>query len=484
MPATDITINGTYTANTYTVTYKVDGEVYKTDNVAYGSNITVAEAPVKEGHTFSGWSDTPETMPANDITIEGSFTINIYKVTFVTDTIEYSCDSIEYGAEIVLPEIPEKEGHTFAWNNAPATMPATDITINGTYTANTYTVTYKVDGEVYKTDSVTYGCEITTPEAPEKEGYTFYYWNDVPATMPAEDITVEGVYTANIYAITYMVEGEVYKTDSVAYGSDITLAEAPEKEGHTFNGWSEAPATMPANDITIEGSFTINIYKVTFVTDTIEYSCDSIEYGAKITLPEIPEKEGCTFVWEHAPATMPAADTTIKGNYIPNMYAVTYMVEGEVYKTDSVAYGSNITPAEAPEKEGHSFAGWKEIPATMPAKDIIIEGSFTANSYKVTYIIDEEVYFTTTVKYGAKIPVLDEPVKDGCIFSGWSEIPETMPAEDIVITGSFTDVETSIEMVTDSNTAIVYNIKGERIVDTRNLERGLYIINGKVVLVK
>lgn len=62
---------------------------------------------------------------------------------------------------------------------------------------NTYQVTYVLDGEVYKVHKYKYGEVIDTPQAPEKEGYTFDGWDDVPATMPAEDITLVAIYVLN-----------------------------------------------------------------------------------------------------------------------------------------------------------------------------------------------------------------------------------------------------------------------------------------------
>ena len=57
----------------FTLTYMVDGEVYKTYDLPYGASITPESEPTKAGYTFSGWSLMPETMPANDVTVTGSF---------------------------------------------------------------------------------------------------------------------------------------------------------------------------------------------------------------------------------------------------------------------------------------------------------------------------------------------------------------------------------------------------------------------------
>ena len=73
-------------------------------------------------------------------------------------------------------------------------MPAKDITVTGTFSINSYTITYMIDGEVYKTETVEYGSTITPPTVDEKTGFEFA-WEDYPQTMPAKDITINGKYT-------------------------------------------------------------------------------------------------------------------------------------------------------------------------------------------------------------------------------------------------------------------------------------------------
>ena len=47
--------------------------------IASGVALNEVETPAKEGYTFSGWSKIPETMPAHDVIITGSFTKDIKK---------------------------------------------------------------------------------------------------------------------------------------------------------------------------------------------------------------------------------------------------------------------------------------------------------------------------------------------------------------------------------------------------------------------
>ena len=101
------------------LTYLVDDEEYKVYEIAEGATITPEPAPTKEGYTFSGWSEIPETMPAYDVTVTGSFAVNQYLITYMIGDEVYQKEYVDYGATIVLPNVPEREGYSFAWIDAP-----------------------------------------------------------------------------------------------------------------------------------------------------------------------------------------------------------------------------------------------------------------------------------------------------------------------------------------------------------------------------
>lgn len=240
----------------FCVNYYIDEELYAVDSVKHCDTIILREEPIKEGYTFSGWSEAPETMPAEDITIIGTFTANTYTITYIVDEEIFAIDTMAYGDTIVPIAEPTTEGYTFSgWSNIPETMPAEDIVVTGSFVRNTYTITYVVDSVVYATDSITYGDTIILLDEPTQEGYTFSGWSDAPVTMPAEDIIIEGSFNVNYYALKYIVDNEPFATDSLAYGDIIILREEPQKEDFEFSGWSEVPETMPAHDVEVYGNF-------------------------------------------------------------------------------------------------------------------------------------------------------------------------------------------------------------------------------------
>ena len=89
----------------------------------------------------------------------------------------------------------------------------------------------------------------------------------VPETVPAENVTIKATWTINSYKLTYKVDGSVYKEYTLNYGNAITPEAEPTKEGYTFSGWSEIPSTMPAHNVEVNGSFNVNYYKVLYYVD-------------------------------------------------------------------------------------------------------------------------------------------------------------------------------------------------------------------------
>ena len=118
-------------------------------------------------------------------------------------------------------------------------------------------------------------------------------------------------------------------------------------------------------------------------------------------------------------------------------YKLIYLVDGKEYQMKEYEYGAEVKPIEEPTMEGYTFSGWSEIPNTMPAKDVTVTGTFNINKYKIIYVVDGKEYQTAEVEYGTELNPIDEPTMEGYTFSGWSEIPSTMPAKDVIVTGSF-----------------------------------------------
>ena len=65
--------------------------------------------------------------------------------------------------------------------------------------------------------------------------------------MPADNIVVSGKFTANSYTVTYMVDGvQQGEVETYNFGDSITLRAEPTKTGYSFGGWKiENSSTAP-----------------------------------------------------------------------------------------------------------------------------------------------------------------------------------------------------------------------------------------------
>ena len=132
------------------------------------------------------------------------------------------------------------EGNTIAITGKWTTDSGMTLTAQWTDTRETYTISFVQAGQATKTFSVKEGedfTEIPTPVA--KTGYTIV-WDKTDFTNVQESMTVTAQYTANTYTITYDVNGGSALTETtqkVTYDEAYTVKDAPTKSGYTFKGW-------------------------------------------------------------------------------------------------------------------------------------------------------------------------------------------------------------------------------------------------------
>ncbi len=192
---TELTVQ--WTAPTYAVTLNTNGGTINSGNVTsytYGVGATLPTAGdmTYTGHTFVGWYDNENLTGSPIAAIGGTETgnkeywakweINQYTITFDTAGGSVVTPITQnYGTAITAPADPTKTGYTFAgWDRAiPATMPAENLTITAQWTVNQYTIAYDLAGGTAEGNPDTYTIETGafTLKNPTKSGYTFTGWS-------------------------------------------------------------------------------------------------------------------------------------------------------------------------------------------------------------------------------------------------------------------------------------------------------------------
>jgi uncharacterized repeat protein (TIGR02543 family) len=163
-------------------------------------------------------------------------------------------------------------------------MPAQDVTVTATYTINSYIVTFDSDGgSAVEAETLEYNTPVSRPTDPTKEGYTFSKWQKVDgqtlsdydfATPVTADITLKAIWTKNTYTVVYKDGNNDITipdaTTSYTITDQITIPN-PEKDGYTFIAWEEYVCTK-----TIKSECTSSDRK---------HTRDILKSGESITIP-------------------------------------------------------------------------------------------------------------------------------------------------------------------------------------------------------
>ena len=236
--------------------------------------------------------------------------------------------------------------------------------------------------------------KTVTLEAPTKEGHLFTGWKDEKGnSYPAgadgkvnitvtEDMTLTAEWKklpSALVRIEIDANGGVGGSGSQAVqkGETVTL-EAPTKEGHLFTGWKDEKGnSYPAGadgkvnitvneDMKLTAVWEARTFTVTYVLLDGKTRTETVAYGQKLTLGEEP-RTGYTFVgWKdgekmyHAGETITVTeDKTLTAVWDTRSFTVTYVLLNGKTRTETAAYGQNVTLGEEP-RTGYTFVGWKD----------------------------------------------------------------------------------------------------------------------------
>ena len=251
-----------------------------------GASITLPDAAgmgVKyrdSGINIDGWyNDKPPYTPSKDgkavenLQLSGRQSlVASYKAIPVRIEIDANggvggsvSQTVHKGTNVIL-EAPAKEGYLFkGWkdekgNSYPAEADGKvkitvnkDMKLKAVWEVKSFTVTYVLPDGKTRTETAAYGENMTLVEEP-RTGYTFVGWKDGEKMRQAgETITVTGnvtltaVWEARTFTVTYVLLDGKTRTETAAYGQNVTLVEEP-RTGYTFVGWKDGEKMYHAGE--------------------------------------------------------------------------------------------------------------------------------------------------------------------------------------------------------------------------------------------
>ena len=254
----NVVVSAKWEPITYTIDFDTNGGLPTLSSIDYtieSDSFTLQEI-TKAGYTFDGWYNGETkvteitTGTYGNMTLVAKWTADLYTISYdLADGVNSPENPTSYTIEsgLITLKDPTRVGYTFVgWYNGEQLVTTIDsntlenISLTAKWTVNSYKLTFDVDGNLTE-KTFKYGESITAIENPTKVGHTFVGWSEeLPETMPANDITVEAKWAINSYDITYDLAGGVNNSENpttYTIESGLITLKNPTREGYTFLGW-------------------------------------------------------------------------------------------------------------------------------------------------------------------------------------------------------------------------------------------------------
>ncbi|NMN02597.1 InlB B-repeat-containing protein [Bifidobacterium panos] len=268
--AASLVLTADWTADPHTVSFAKgdhgslkDAKTYKVATDAKLKDVKAPEVAPEAGWSFVGWQSdefglvtsdelASLTMPGKDVVLTAQYVRNATGVVLFaynggTDK-DGNTSNIQTGAlgtTYTVPADPTRTGYTFTgWDRdvKGKTFTQSMLQVNATWKANTYKLTYKLDGGSDPKNPATYTYGVgATLKSPTKDGYTFAGWVDQDGkqvtAIGASDLgdkTLTAKWTKNPSTEGLNPDGGTIPSDWTGMDGNLPI---PSRDGYKFDGW-------------------------------------------------------------------------------------------------------------------------------------------------------------------------------------------------------------------------------------------------------
>ena len=322
------------------------------DNIAFGTPIVAPEL-VKKGYTLTWNAEIPATMPDHDLSLTATWTASTveYTVNHWLQTVDgslYTLDTTETLTGLTDTTTTAKSkvyaGFTAQEFNQANIEPDSSTVVNIRYIRNAHQLTWNIgEGQIeneteYTADStVLFGAPIIAPVL-VREGFTYVWNTEIPATMPDSSFTATAVWKADstpepqiaLYIVHHnqqALDGSfaIVATDTLN-GIIDSLTEAVAKTFEGFTAEAFEQDTISADSSTVVNiNYSRNKYELKWnlnggtISNNNYTKAGQVAYGTPIVAPELELLNGMyAYTWDNSvPETMPACDLTCDVIWVP-----------------------------------------------------------------------------------------------------------------------------------------------------------------------
>lgn len=478
----------------FKLNFVVDNAIYATIDTSGDEIITLPDNPTKENYTFDGWYWDKDTWQqpftanslldaplSSNMSVYAKFTLNtINGVSF--EDVETTYDGTQKAISVCnLPN-----GATVSYDKSNTYVEAGTYTITATVKQDNYEdlsliatltinkATYDMSGVKFENKTVTYNGEshsITASNLPK--GVSVTYENNgkvnvgtytITAKFTGDSKNYEAIpnKTATLKIEKVNVEKPLQDNTSFVYNGKGQTYAVVENSCYDINGNKQTDAGNYTviislkdknnyqwkNKTTEDITYSFKINKATYDMSSVKFENRTVTYNGEshsITASNLPK--GVSVTYENngkvtvGTYTITAKFTGDNKNYeaIPDKTAtlkildivINFVVDDDIYHSESIAGKNNILLPANPIKKGYSFDGWFFDKNTwarlftadnLLTDDMTVYAKFTAIAYCINYDLNGGTNATNNpATYTVENNItLSAPTKVGYTFVSWS----------------------------------------------------------------
>ena len=481
-------IESTPTPTSYTVSFDCDGGTANCpddiDNLDEGDDFTIpSTAPTKDCYTFEGWIDDELNeyelghtyqCPASDLTITAVWTLNKYTISYSpgegagdaysdenlncgSDYTIWSVDDLNYDAPEGKPTFVNwKDQYNATYDAGDEIQVSKNLTLTAQWTSATlYAVTFNCNGDNVEgcpaNMNVEAGTQITLPDAPTREGYTFNcggWWN----TSDNSRYTPGSLYTVNA-AVTFRADwienqsAPAFTVTGVSNGTTDTYYATASVSINTVSGYTYYYTTNGDEPTTSSTEYTSAIVVNTTGSTTIkaiatQYGCTVSPVGTK-TITIVQPNEATFTNGVYASLNTEANYNTWYKYNVSGNQVWSWASYNQTYYAKMSGYASNTNNAN---------------------EDWLISPKMTVTNGKLAVSFDCAAEFGSnalcSAQYSTNYPGYGDP--SGYTWTKLIDLPYdnnyTFTAQNMTITGVTSDVYVAIKYVSTTSEASTIEI--------------------------
>lgn len=476
-------------------------------------NLT-AESPEIQGFTpdkasvsFNGAYTTDQTVNVIYKGAEVNYTVNHYLLNVDGTKPDTPADTEKLPGETGLTTAAKAKEYT---GFTPQAISQGTVNADGStvveisYERNYYTLTWNTgeNASYIAPEQVRYGAAVTKPDKdPTKVGYEFKGWDNLPETMPAEDLVVTAKWeaaTRAAYKIIYWTETvkkDVYTVNHVTNGNGPVGSSIPNGSYTVPKGYKTTPVAGKTDGdvkITADGTAVKNVYyaRDTYTIEFMRQYRDGWSWTwAEDESLRITARYGVdvSAQWEKACAdhtgwgpnpnkniqytllaNMPAENLTMYEKNAGSGKKIIYYVEGlngnrTTYRTFEASSNVHLTKEDKMPITGFTFSNWKQYNEWY--EEPVLWLYYTRNSYKL-HFENCQPMAPVSIKFEAELSTGKPPrdpgrpsyVDSDYTFAGWYLDPgfkepvdwnETMTEDGLTIYAKWEKPEYTVDFVTN-----------------------------------